>query len=229
MKISLVILTKNEIEGVRSIIPKIPRQAVDEIVVIDGQSTDGTKEYLEQDGFRVIVQEKMGRGEAFRLAMERTSGDALIFFSPDGNEDPLDIPKFRTYLEQGSDMVIASRMVKEAHNEEDEQLIRLRKWVNLAFGLIANTLWNRSGRFVSDTINGYRAITKEAFGRIKPDGSGYTIEYQSSIRAFKLRLKIAEFPTNEGPRIGPGGSPAMTTGIAFIKCLLSEIQLSFSR
>lgn len=225
MKLSLIILTRNEIQGVKYFVPKLPRDVVDEILVIDGQSKDGTKEFLESSGIRVIVQEKMGRGEAFRLAVEKASGDALVFFSPDGNEDPNDISKFRQFFEEGTDLVIASRMMKGAHNEEDESFLPLRKWVNLAFGLIANTIWNRS-KFVTDTINGFRGIKKSVFKELGLDGLGYTIEYQMSIRAFKHKKKIVEFPTYESGRMGPGGAPSFSTGVAFIKCLLREIKKS---
>lgn len=226
MKIGLVILTRNEIQGVTAVVPKIPRSAVDEIFAVDGQSKDGTKEFLEGQGIRVLTQEKMGRGEAFRLAAEKTTSDALIFYSPDGNEDPADIPTFRTHLERGADIVIASRMMRGAHNEEDGKLIPLRKWVNQLFTLCINLLWNRSDRYVTDTINGFRAVTVGAFRRLAPDGSGYTIEFQSSIRAMKQGLRVVEFPTHESARIGPGGSPSFATGVAFIKCLLREMRLS---
>jgi len=226
MKIGLVLLTRNEIQGVRSVVPKLPREAVDEIFVVDGQSHDGTREYLEQAGIRVITQEKMGRGEAFRIAVATTTADALIFFSPDGNEDPADIPIFRSYLEQGADIVIASRMMRGARNEEDDLWVPLRKWVNQTFSLIINTLWNRGPKYITDTINGFRAVTVTAFRRIAPDGPGYTIEFQSSIRAMKQKMRIIEFPTHESARIGPGGAPSLPTGIAFIKCLLREIGLS---
>jgi glycosyltransferase involved in cell wall biosynthesis len=223
MKTSLVILTLNEIIGVRALFSTIPFATVEETFVVDGGSTDGTIEFFQKKGVPVIVQETRGRGEAFRLAFAHASGDALIFFSPDGNEDPADIVRFQEFLDKGYDLVIATRMVKGARNEEDHLFFPWRKWVNNAFTLIANCIWNRNN-YVTDTINGYRAITKEAWAKILPDGSGYTIEYQSSIRAFKKNLKIREFPTIEGQRLdGERGSPGMKTGIAFIKILLKEI------
>lgn len=229
MKITLVILTKNEIQGVNVVVPKIPRKTIDEIIAVDGDSTDGTRQALENMGVSVVSQTSPGRGEAFRIAIEKSQGDILIFFSPDGNENPDDIPKFRKYFEDGADLVIASRMMRGAHNEEDGSLFPVRKLVNQVFGLIANVFWNRSGRFVTDTINGYRAIKKDVFKELNLDGSGYTIEYQMSIRALKHKKKIVEFPTYESSRIGPGGSPSFFTGIAFIKCLWREVLLSFKK
>ena len=224
MKISLVFLTLNEIVSLTELFDKIPLDAVDESFAVDGGSTDGTRKFFRKKGIQVYTQEVKGRGEAFRIAFKKAKGDALIFFSPDGNEDPNDIPKFRPFLEKGHDMVIATRMVKGAHNEEDDQVFKWRKWANNAFNLMANITWNR-GAFITDTINGYRAITKDAWEKLAPDGQGYTIEYQSSIRAFKKRLKIIEFPTIEGSRIDDReGSPSIKTGLAFLKMYFSELK-----
>ena len=224
MKVSLVFLTLNEIVGLREIFDRAPLDSVDEVLAIDGGSIDGTQEFFKNKRVPVFVQEVKGRGEAFRLAFSKAGGDALLFFSPDGNEDALDIPKFKPLLEAGNDMVIATRMVKGAYNEEDHKIFKWRKWANNAFTLMANLTWNR-GPYVTDTINGFRAITKKAWKQLALDGMGYTIEYQSSIRAFKKHLRIAEFPTHEGQRIdNQEGSPSMLTGLAFLRLYFSELK-----
>ena len=223
MKISLVVLTYNEIVGVRHLIDSIPFSAVEEVFFVDGGSTDGTLEFLAERNITVYKQDLKGRGEAFHLAFKKAAGDALIFFSPDGNEDPRDIPKFRGYLEQGYEMVIGTRMAKGAHNEEDEQFFKWRKWANNAFNLMANLTWNR-GAYVTDTINGFRAITKDGWAKLGLDAKRYTIEYQSTIRAFKRKLKIFEFPTFENVRLdGREGAPAIKTGMDFLHLYWKEL------
>ncbi len=226
MTIELVLFTYNEIEGSRVIVPRIPRDHANAIFAVDGGSTDGTVEYLEAQGIPVLRQgADKGRGAAFRIAFKHTNADALICFSPDGNEDPADIPKFRGLLEKGNDIVIASRMMKGAYNEEDEHLLRWRKWANLSFGWLANVFFNKAA-WVSDTINGFRAVRTAAFAQLSPDGPGYTIEYQMSIRAMKKRLRIVEFPTREGARIGGESyAKSLPTGCAFLKLFWRELWL----
>jgi glycosyltransferase involved in cell wall biosynthesis len=229
VKVSLAILTWNEIVGLKALFEKIPFEVMSEVFAVDGGSSDGTIEFLREKNITTFIQSQRGRGDAFRLAFEKAKGDAIIFFGPDGNENPRDIPRFLEYLEQGSDIVIASRMVSGAHNEEDDQVLKWRKWSNLAFNQIANRIWNR-GTFVTDSINGFRAVTRNAWERMAPDGAAYTIEYQMTIRAFKLGLKISEFPTYEGGRIDQrDGSPSIRTGLAFIGIFLSEIFSGASR
>lgn len=227
MKSSLIILTRNEIGGLKSLFDTIPLDAVDECFAVDGRSTDGTAEFLAHNNVPVIIQEKLGRGEAFRIARREAKHDLLIFFSPDGNEEPRDIPKFKFYMEQGYDMVIASRLMVGGKNEEDSRIIPLRKWANQAFTFIANVIWNRGNQYVSDTINGFRAIRKEAFDRLQPDAEGYSIEFQMSIRAMKIGLKIKEFPTEEGQRIGSVSKLlAVPTGFRFLLIMMREIRLA---
>jgi glycosyltransferase involved in cell wall biosynthesis len=223
LKYSLILLTLNEIDGLEKVFRDIPLQEFDEFFAVDGGSTDGTLEFYNKNSVRVVSQESKGRGEAFRIAAETADGDVLVFFSPDGNEDPKDLPKFKKYLDDGCDMVIASRMMKGAYNEEDVEILKWRKWANNAFNLFANLFFRRVGPYITDSINGYRAITKEAFKKVQLDGKGYTIEYQMTIRAFKNKLKIAEFPTHEYPRVGGESyAKSIPTGIAFLKMLKYE-------
>ncbi|MBI4551545.1 MAG: glycosyltransferase family 2 protein [Candidatus Latescibacteria bacterium] len=218
---TLVILTLNEIEGVTALFDRIPLTAVDECLVVDGGSTDGTIEFFRQRGLRVVVQDVRGRGEAFRVAMREAQGENLVFFSPDGNEDPADIPRLIAKLDEGYAMVIGSRFLPGGANEEDERRFPWRAWANQAFTMIANGLW---GGRLTDSINGFRAMTRQAFLRLNPDGPGFVIEYQMSIRALKLGLPVAEIPTREGPRIGGrSGARSIPTGLLFLRYLLREV------
>jgi glycosyltransferase involved in cell wall biosynthesis len=224
MKISLAILTLNEIEGTRALFGKIPWGAVDEAVVVDGNSIDGTSNFFTENGVRVVYQTAPGLGEAMFTARRAVTGDAIIFFHPDGNEDPADIPRFRAYLERGCDLVVASRMLPGGFNEEDEKLVRKRKWANLGFALVANLLWRREGAYVTDMMNGFRAVTRDAFDRMCLDARGCTIDYQMIIRAFKARMRIAEFPTREGRRVsGETKFKSVPTGLRMIGLLRDEL------
>lgn len=221
MKSSLIILTSNEIEGVKTLFNRIPFDRFDESLIIDWNSQDGTVEFLKERGVKVISQERKGRGEAFRMASEIASGDILVFFSPDGNEDPQDTIKLSQEIEGGYDMVIASRFLPQSRNDQSDSLFPYRAWANKSFTFLANFFFRGK---LSDSINGFRAIRKDKFKELKLDSKGFTIEYQSSIRALKSGYKIKEIPTIEHVRIG-GQSKAgsFPVGLDLLKLLLREI------
>ena len=119
--------------------------------------------------------------------------------------------------------MIASRMCDGAVNEEDHQLFKWRKWANKAFNVLANVLFRRTGIFITDSINGFRALTTSAYKKLNLTAQDYTIEYQMTIRSFKHQIKIKEFPTVEGQRVaGDTGAPSFQTGIKFLKRLWTE-------
>ena len=141
-----------------------------------------------------------------------------------GNEDPEDIPRLVQGLAAGYDMVIASRFLPGAHSEDyDKWMFTNRRWGNVTFTWLVNRLWSGPRR-ITDTINGYRAITRAAFLRLAPDAEGYAIEFQMSIRALALGLAVLEIPTHEGGRIGKGVSKlnAFPVGIQFLRLMLRE-------
>jgi glycosyltransferase involved in cell wall biosynthesis len=227
VRIGLVILNRNESEALPHVLPTIDRSSVDLVFAVDGDSTDSSPQMLREAGIEVVGQTAPGRGEAFRIAFEhaRSQVDALIFYSPDGNEDAADLPRFRAGLEAGHDIVIASRMMEGAHNEEDVNWFRPRKWANLIFDWLGYLVWGIGQPRITDMINGYRAITIDAWDRLGPDGPGYTIEYQTSIRAYKHRLSVNEFPTTEGQRIGgESDARALDTGLRFLRLFWSELR-----
>jgi glycosyltransferase involved in cell wall biosynthesis len=230
MTFGLVLLTFNEIDGLRDLFTKIPFQGFDEFFVVDGGSVDGSLEFFADHGVKVFGQTEKGRGGAFRVAFNMSNSDVLIFFSPDGNEAPEDITKVRDEFLKNPDfdLVIASRMMEGAVNEEDEQIFRWRKWANNVFNLFANLFFNKSlfHNYVTDSINGFRGFKRTAFNSLELDALGYTIEYQSTIRAFRHRLKIKEIPTIEGARVGGESyAKSIPTGLAFVRCFMRELFL----
>ncbi len=220
---TLIILTLNEIQGSRELYMQIPHDEIDEVFVIDGGSTDGTREFYEKHGIRVYGQVLAGRGYAMRHGIEIACGENIVFFSPDGNENPKDIVKLFECLEHGYDMVIASRFLPGSRNEESGKAFPLRLWTNRMFTLIANLIWNRKA-YITDTINGFRGVNKSSFERMGITENGFTIEYQMSIKAMKHKMKVLEVPTLEGQRIsGKSKAPSLITGIRFLRYIFREL------
>jgi len=221
---SLVFLTLNEITGLRALFDRIPLDLFSEILAVDGGSLDGTREFFREQGIRIVEQARPGRGEAMRTGAREAKGEAVLFFSPDGNEDPGDIKPLLEKLAQGYDLVIASRFMPESRNEEDGKFLPLRLWANKMYTYLANKFFNRSNHYVTDTINGFRAVKREAFLSLGLSEQRFPIEYQMSIRSFKKGLNIAEIPTREADRLG-GESKALSipVGLGHLKVLTQEL------
>lgn len=203
MNVSLVVLTLNEFDGLSELIPRIRDDWADEIVVVDGGSTDGTKKLATQAGYRVVEQGDPGRGNAFREALDVTSGDILVYFSPDGNEVPEDIPRLVDAVRKGSDMAIASRFAPGAESADATGLHLLG---NRLFTASINALFGGS---LTDAVNGFRAIRRDAMEALDTDAKHFDIEIQMSMRALHAGMDITEIPTREPERIG--GEPELST------------------
>ena len=219
---TLVLLVLNEIDGLRDCWDDLPLDRFARVLAVDGGSTDGSREFLRERGILILDQPIRGRGVAFRVAAEATDTDRLVYYSPDGNEDPADIERLDDLIASGSDLAIASRFATGAVNEEGG-LLRPRARVNEALTWIANRLFNE-GAYVTDTINGFRAMRRKPFLDMGTTVKRFPIEYQISIRAMRRRWKIAEIATVEGQRAG-GESKALSwpVGKDHIKVLLTEL------
>jgi glycosyltransferase involved in cell wall biosynthesis len=223
---AIVLLVLNELEGLKTLWDRIPVGEFKEVFAVDGGSKDGSREFLAERGIPVVDQPIRGRGVAFRVAAEASHAERLIFFSPDGNEDPDDIIKLDDLLLGGARLAIARRFGPGAVNEEDEELLKLRARVNDALSRLANRLFHRGPR-VYDTINGYRAIRRQDLLDLKTTVKRFPIEYQITIRSMQRQWPIAELPTKEGQRIGGiRKASSWPVGVDHLKVLATELPYS---
>ena len=225
LRLTLCLLTWNEVEGCRHDVPLLPRDEFEEVYAVDGGSTDGTVEYLQAEGITVHRQPVRGYNQAYICAFDKCTTDALIFFHPKGSVDPTAVRKFRPLLEQGYDLVIASRMMRGGRNEEDDRLVRPRKWFVLGLGLISALLWRRNGPIIWDVLHGMRAMRPDRFVAIELLPGGLSADVEMVVRSYRHRFSVTEFPVAERPR--QGGEmhfKAFPTGKLLLRYLLAELR-----
>ena len=225
VKVGLCLLVWNELEGCKIDVPNLPIRRFDEVFAVDGGSTDGTVEYLESRGIRVVKQLKRGYNRAYIAAFEHTSCDALVIYHPKGTIDPETTFSFIEFFNKGADLVVASRIIKGARNEEDDLFLKPRKWFVVALGMLSAVLWwRKSGPVIWDVLHGYRGMRKDAFFAIEPLEDGLSIDLQMVVRSYRLRLKAVEFPVIETRR--PHGAThfkALPTGTKLLRYLWCEL------
>lgn len=203
MSTTLFIPTKNEIDGLKAIMPRIRREWVDEVFILDADSTDGTREYLRSIGYEVVDQKTKGVKAAFWEAFDQIEGDVIIPFSPDGNSIPEDIPKLIAKIEEGYDIVIASRYFGGASSQDDDVASALANRV--LTGLINFCFRTR----YTDAIGMYKAFKKRHLYELGIDKRrDEHSEIMLPARGARYGLRIVEIPSPEPPRLGPQGSRA---------------------
>ena len=215
-----IIPTLNEVVGMKKVVSKIKKEWVDEIIVVDGGSTDGTVEEAQNLGFEVIKQKTDGsHGAAIFDGFEYSKADILLMFSADGNDEPEGIPKTVEMMKKGYDQVIITRFGKTSIND-DAGLID--GFGNKMFTFFANVLY---GGHLTDTLSSSRAITRKAWNELKSDGFDTRLVLQMCIRGLIKKQKIIDIDGNEPERIG--GERKMhrfSTGIEMISCLFRELR-----
>ncbi len=224
MKISLCLLVWNEMEGCKIDLPKIDFNKFDEVYAIDGGSTDGTVEYLETYKIPVHKQPKKGLNAAYTHAVDMSTCDAVIVFFPKGTTPVEDLYKFREKFDTGYELIVTSRMIKGAINEEDKHFFRPRKWAVKGLAIVAAIIWKREGYRIRDVLHGVKGFTKNAFVSMNILDHGLSIDIEMVIRSYKLRIKRTEFPTIESPRLhGESHFKFWKTGKQLLKYLFFEL------
>ena len=225
MTVALCLLTWNELEGCKHDIPLIDRTKFDEIYCIDGGSTDGTVEYLTEQGITVYPQTAKGLNQACKDGAEKCSCDAFVFFHPKGSIPVEDTYKFRKYFEEDYDLVVGSRMLKESRNEEDGKLLKPRKWFVLGLGMLSAMLFKKEGNRIKDVLHGFRGMKKESFLALDISDFSPSVDIEMVSRSYKFKMKRIEFPTKEQERIaGTTHFKAIPTGKKLLKYIFWEIR-----
>ena len=197
MKVTVVIPTRNEEPTIAEIIEGC-RPYADELLVIDGHSTDKTREIAKEHGARVEFDHGKGKGEALRTALKIAKGDIVVFIDADGSHDPNDIPKLVQPIHEGkADMVVGSR----GKGGSDELHGDFAKFVRMiGSDLICLAINYRFNVRLTDSQNGFRAIRRDVGNALGLKEDITTIEQEMAIKCLKKGYKIAEVPTHEYER-----------------------------
>lgn len=234
MKVTLVIPTLNESEGLKKIMPQIKPEWYDQLVILDGNSNDNTTSWCEEQGYTVYTQNEKGLWngykELFKSGLVR--GDIIVTFSPDGNSVPELIPRLIDMVAGNCDMAIASRYSGTAKSYDDS---RVTAFGNKLFNATINLLL---GTHFTDALVMFRAYRREIIeelGFLEPVPKSHKLmqrishlaswEPSLSIRCARSGLRVAEVSCDEPERIDgkPRKQSSLRHGSAILGQILYEI------
>jgi glycosyltransferase involved in cell wall biosynthesis len=195
-RVTVVIPALNEASNLPHVLPRLADYA-DEVVLVDGRSTDDTCAVALQlrPDVKLVTQDGRGKGNALSAGFAVATGDIIVMLDADGSTDPSEIPSFVGALMAGADFAKGSRFLQGAGTTDMEFYRRLG---NTGFVWLVRLLFG--GRY-SDLCYGYNAFWSDVLPALGLNGEGFEIETMMNIRALKVGLNVVEIASCEGKRV----------------------------
>ncbi len=195
-KISVVIPCYNEEEGIALVIPSLP-DSVDEVIVVDNNSTDRTSEVAKSLGARVVFEKRKGYGAAYKAGLPAVTGDITVTMDGDGTYAVEQIEECIDYLlDKDLDFVNASRFPLKtpgAMNFSNQ----LGNWI-----LTAGTFL-LFFRAINDSQSGMWIYRSEIYPKLGLQSDGMPLSEEIKIMAIRHPdIRFDEYHVNYHPRVG---------------------------
>jgi len=217
-KISVIICTLDEAENLPYVLPKIP-EWVDEVILVDGHSTDNTVEVAKKlyPDIRILYQPGKGKGDALKYGIKHATGDIIVTLDADGATDPEEMPKFIKPLLNGYDFAKGSRFIKG--------FTRGKVWYRILGNFIIFLTFDFFFfKAYTDLCSGYNAFWKKVIEKVELNfRDGYENEPLIQAKICKANLRVVEIGHTERPRIsGEIKEQSWRQGLKAIKSILRE-------
>jgi len=215
--LSIIIIAKEEYLNIIKIIPKLKKYSKD-ILLIDGHSNDGTKEFCKKQKIRFYLDNGKGKGAAQRLGARKAKKKNIIFIDGDGACDLKDIIKINFLLKK-FDLIICSRQTGGSFDLNFSagfsSAIRASGVIFLV--IIVNKLFNKN---YTDVLYCLKGISKKNFLNLKTKSNGFDIELDILISSIVKKFKIYELPSRENSRKYGKSKLSTIVGVYFIFYIL---------
>lgn len=216
LTVSVVVPALNEEENLRWLLPQLSQ--ADEVIVVDGQSTDGTLAVVKELCPRAVVVSlpPNGKGGALRAGFAAARCDVVVMLDADGSMDPIEMDAYLALIRRGFDVVKGSRYSCGGGSED---LTFIRRTGNRALTRLANVMY---GTHWTDMCYGYIALRRSAIPRMHLDAAGFEIETQICVNAVTHGLRLAEVPSYElNRRAGVSHLHPVRDGLRVLRVLLT--------
>jgi glycosyltransferase involved in cell wall biosynthesis len=218
IELTVVIPTKNEARNLPWVLERLPDIA-DEVIIVDGMSTDDTIDVARQmrPDVRVVIERRPGKGAALRAGFAAAKGRYVVMIDADGSMDPGEIERYVAMLCGGCDFVKGSRF-RDGGGTSDMSFVR--KQGNAALLQTVNVLYRVN---LTDLCYGFMGFRRDKLGLLNLESDGFEIETEIIVRAIKAGLRMGEVPSFEAERRhGESNLNAWRDGRRVLRTLLSE-------
>jgi glycosyltransferase involved in cell wall biosynthesis len=198
MKASVIIPVFNERESLPLVVADVPPGLVNEIVVVDNGSTDGTHLIARGLPVRLIHEARRGYGSACLAglaALEASPPDVVVFLDGDYSDHPDEMPALLAAIAAGADLVVGSRTL--GHREPGALLPQAR-FGNLLACFLIRLLY---GHRYTD-MGPFRAIRWDACRRLRMRDTNFGWTCEMQVKALREGLRVAEVPVSYRRRVG---------------------------
>jgi glycosyltransferase involved in cell wall biosynthesis len=195
--VTIVVPAKNESRNLAHVFGTIP-EWIDEVVLVDGHSTDDTVAEAQRllPSVKIVHQQGTGKGDALRAGFEAAMGDIIVMMDADGSTDAAEIPRFVAALMTGADFAKGSRFASGGGSDD---ITLSRQLGNRILSTLVNILFKTR---YTDLCYGYNAFWANSIGKLDlADCAGFEIETVMNVRAAKAGLAIQEIPSYEHLRL----------------------------
>lgn len=215
MKTIAIVPTLNEEQGLPIVLAGLRKVGVDEIVVVDGNSTDRTQEIARKAGAKIILQEGKGKGNGFQSFLKKfpiKDEDFFVMLDGDASYAPEELPKFVEAL-QDNDVVAGNR---KFYTKAARDFIH--NIGNAAISLAGRILYWHDA---PDICTGYWGFRGSALKKMRIDAQKFDLEADLYANACKNKLRFIFIPVSYRPRLGEG-KLSFRDGLQITKRLISE-------
>jgi glycosyltransferase involved in cell wall biosynthesis len=194
VRATLIIPALDEADVIGPLLARVPRELVEDVIVVDNGSTDGTGMIAARAGARVVMEPRRGYGAACwaGVGAMRTDAEAAVFLDGDGSQRPEELPRILGPLrDRRADLVLGARTFAGAHP------------AHAAWGtrLVARFVSWRYGAHVTD-IGPFRAIRIELLRRLAMRDRAFGWPVEMVVKAAAVGARIVEVPVSHEARLG---------------------------
>jgi glycosyltransferase involved in cell wall biosynthesis len=219
--LSVLIPTLNEEEAIGpvldeclSVLKGLPLKS--EIIIVDGDSHDKTREIAQEKGARIILEKRKGKGIGVKTAFQHITSTYTVMLDGDYTYDPGDIPKMLEPLQKGADYVLGHRQYQKGS---------MTALNSIGNNLITMLVYVLHGVRVSDVCTGYWAFKKDVVTFLKDiDAVGFDLEVSMLVRAFHAGFSVAEVPVTYRPRKGKAKLHPLKGGISIVGAVVRMLR-----